>query len=96
MASLIPSRPIRQPAATQLRDSLEECITQHHVVQPVQLRLVDNIAIDKEEHRQIDFFAGTDLLLFKAEALDFGEIRSDLFDLAPALHVNSTFSGVML
>lgn len=59
-------------------DPLEECIAQHDIIQPVHAGIIADIAIDEEEHGQIDFFSRTNLLLFKAKALDFGKVRRDL------------------
>lgn len=39
---------------------------------------LEDISIDKEEYGQINLFVGQDLLLFEAEAFDFGEVGCDL------------------
>ena len=59
-------------------DSPEECVTQNHVVHRVHRWVIHDVSVDEEEDGQIDFFAGADLLLLEAEALDFGKVRCDL------------------
>lgn len=59
-------------------DSPEESIAQNHIVQSVQLWLIDDIPINEEEYREIDFLASSDLLLFKAKTFHFGKIRRNL------------------
>jgi len=65
-------------ADTLSEDALEESIAQHDVVQSVELRLIDDIPIDKEEYGEVDLFSRPDLLLFEAEAFDFRKVWRDL------------------
>jgi hypothetical protein len=58
--------------------SLEECIAQNDVVQPLQTWFLLYVPVDEEEHWQVDFLASSDLLLFEAEALYFCKVRCDL------------------
>lgn len=59
-------------------DIPEEGITQDDVVDAVHLGLVHDISVDEEEYGQVDFFACSNLLFFKAETFDFGKVGSDL------------------
>ena len=56
----------------------EKGVGQDHVVDLVQRRVVNDVAVDEEEDGQVDFLAGADLLLFETEALDFGKVGRDL------------------
>jgi hypothetical protein len=56
-----------------MRDSLEEGITEDHVVDLFSRRVVQ-----EEEDRKVDLFARPDLLLFEAEAFDLGKVGRDL------------------
>ena len=61
-------------------NSLEECIAQNDIIQSVHPRIITDITINEEEDWKIDFFTRSNLLLFKAKALDFGKVRCDLAD----------------
>lgn len=56
----------------------EEGVAQNDVVDLVQRRVVDDVAVDEEEDGQVDLLARADLLLLEAEALDLGKVRRDL------------------
>lgn len=61
-----------------MRDSLEEGITEDHVVDLFSRRVVQDVFVNEEEDRKVDLFARPDLLLFEAEAFDLGKVGRDL------------------
>ena len=61
-----------------MRDSLEEGITEDHVVDLFSRRVVQDVFVDEEEDWKVDLLARPDLLLFKTETFDLGKIRRDL------------------
>lgn len=56
----------------------EKRVAQHNVVYVPTRRIIEHILVYEKEKRHVDFFACEELLLFEAEALDFGKIRRDL------------------
>lgn len=107
MAHVIPSstviklRLMDSTTKNQRQGVPEEGVVQHHIVQVVQLRLIDDITVDEEKYWQIHFFSRSDLLLFEAETFNLGEVRSDLVSSQlrdPITYPDGQFtlSGVML
>lgn len=56
----------------------EEGVAEHDIIDIFERGVVDKVAVDKEEDREVDFFVGEDLLFFEAEALYFGKVGCDL------------------
>ena len=67
------------------RRSPEECIAEDDIVDRVHAGIFYDVSIDEEEHREIDLFARSNFLLLKAEAFDFGKVRSNLRSARPSM-----------
>lgn len=69
---------IKHGMAAVIATSAEEGIAQDDIVNVVHCRVVDHVAVNEEEDWKIHLLSCANLLLLKAEALDFGEVRSNL------------------
>lgn len=76
--------------STIIPPSPEKGIAQHYVVDIVEGRVIDNIPVNEEEYRQINFLPRADLLFFETETFDFGKVWRDLMSASRPAMVNGS------
>lgn len=65
-------------SACLISSSAKERVTQHNVAHFSDTWIVQHILVDEEEHRKVNLLVGQQALLFKAKALDFRKVWSNL------------------